>query len=974
MTIKSMLRPLAWIGGLLILYVVLGFWLIPAVIQQQAPQLIARQIGRNATLAGISLNPFAAQITVDGFMLAEVDGQPFVSFERLAVDLDIGASLWQQALVVDSVELVEPAIAVARHADGTFNFSSLQQTPAQAEQPEHTAKPLPVVLQRLKIEQGSFAWRDATSAAFKTETVHNLNAEFLNIQTANPQPLTFSIRLDSATAGQLALNGEASLQPLSAKGQLKLGRIDLVKLWQQLALSDVAIDVADGGVMLQADFAMVDQDSGLALTVAKGAVEIGNLSVKGTQDTTELLRLPKLAVQGVALDLNKKQLSIDSITSSNARIKTWLNADGTSNFQQLFRHDADPSPKSVSSAAKTDPSWTVGVNSLSLQGYAVDFTDNSPVKPVPIVLTDMNVTLKQYRTTANPTMPLQFATHINGGGKIELNGDLALAPFAAAWSINLQNIDLKIAQSYLESVVKLDVISGEFSTSGKLNLAATANDPFKLNYRGDANIANLVMRDRIKNKDFVKWTNLELNEVYIDLPDQVFKLGQVVLNRPYLRFLIKQDGTTNIADIVVAEPQSKAADKNAVSKAKPSQQPGPQFAIGKILLQKGLSDFADYSLILPFITQMNDLNGSVAGFSSEKGATADLTLQGRVYDLANVAIKGRYRPDNNDSAISLSFKNMPLPLITPYMAEFAGYKIEKGQMALDLRYKIAQGQLDAQNNLLIDQLTLGEKVDNPKAVSLPLNLAIALLKDADGKINLDLPITGSLDDPQFSVSALVGKVLVNLVTKVVTSPFKALGSMFADEQDYSHVEFAAGSADLAGTEMAKLDRIAGSLQSKPELLLEVKGMAFEKLDWQAMRFAALYDQLRKIKAAELRNKGQTLRAEYIELTDEEYRRLLTQLFMEKFPLLADFSTFGAPRLKGAEKGDFYEVAREKLEAIMLPEAKRLNDLAVARAGAIGKYLTQQAGIDSARVFILATEVDTVKDDGIVAALSLNVMQ
>jgi len=368
---------------------------------------------------------------------------------------------------------------------------------------------------------------------------------------------------------------------------------------------------------------------------------------------------------------------------------------------------------------------------------------------------------------------------------------------------------------------------------------------------------------------------------------------------------------------------------------------------------------------------MNNLNGVLSGISSQPVATAELSLQGKVYNLASVGIAGNYQMDSGDSAIELNFKDMPLPLVTPYMAQFAGYKIERGQMSLDLKYTIDQGKLNAQNNLFIDQFTLGERVENPDAVSLPLNLAIALLKDSKGQINIDLPITGSLDDPEFSVGSLVMRALGNLIRNIATSPFRAIASMFDAEQDLSAITFEPGSTKIAETEKAKLDALAKALKDRLALRLEIKGAAFEALDWPALRSEALNDQLKSMRAKELRAEGRRIRAEYVTLSEDEEQRLLAQLFIEKFPMLADYTLFGRPRLKNPEQGDFYEIARKTLEAALEPDQQRLNDLAVRRAGAIQNYLIAEGGIPGNRIFLLATELNPVrKEPGITATLSL----
>jgi len=321
---------------------------------------------------------------------------------------------------------------------------------------------------------------------------------------------------------------------------------------------------------------------------------------------------------------------------------------------------------------------------------------------------------------------------------------------------------------------------------------------------------------------------------------------------------------------------------------------------------------------------------------------------------------------------------MPMPLISSYMVQFAGYKVEKGKMSLELNYKVANKQLTASNSILIDQLELGEKVENPNAVSLPLELAVALMKDSDGKIKIDVPISGSLEDPQFSISHLVVDALVNAISKVVTSPFRALASLIGSEQDLSTISFSAGDAVLHKQQISKLEDLAKALKTRPVLKLEIKGAAFQEQDWPAVSDDALYDQLKRIKAAEVNKKGgRKIRAEYVEISDQDYRRLMEQLFAEKFPLMVEKSLLGTLRLVGSQADTntdkFYAVAKEKLSAIIKPEPQRLKDLAAQRAQAIANYIVQKGGIANDRIFILDTVIDPKRESAeIVSALSLKV--
>jgi hypothetical protein len=263
-------------------------------------------------------------------------------------------------------------------------------------------------------------------------------------------------------------------------------------------------------------------------------------------------------------------------------------------------------------------------------------------------------------------------------------------------------------------------------------------------------------------------------------------------------------------------------------------------------------------------------------------------------------------------------------------------------------------------------------------VSLPLELAVALMKDSDGKIKMHVPITGSLEDPKFSVSHIVVDALTNAIGKVVTSPFRALASLVGSELDLSTISFLPGESVLTKQQTSKLDDLAKALKTRSVLKLEIKGAAFQEQDWPAVSDDALYDQLKRIKAAEINKKGgRKIRAEYVEISDQDYRRLMEQLFVEKFPLMVEKSLLGKTRLIGSQADSstdkFYAVAKEKLSAIIQPEPQRLKDLAAQRAQAIAKYIVQKGGIANDRVFILDTMIDPKRESAeIVSILSLRV--
>ncbi|WKJ92043.1 DUF748 domain-containing protein [Methylomonas montana] len=977
---KKMLISAGIVAAALAIYALLGFYLVPYIAVNKLPVVLQQKTGQQTQLKSVRLNPFSFILELEGFALSSAaDGKNLLGFERLVIDLDVIESAKLGGMVLEGIELLKPQFNIERRADGMFNFAELLAKPAEPE-PEaqdNGGDSLALLIHQVAIKEGRIGWQDAATGQVLSENLLPLNLTFSELSTQAASNAVGELNVGLESGGTIEWRGDFTIAPLASKGHLTLANISLARGWQLFLQQILPMQIVDGRLGLQVDYALSEAPDGLLTTVSNGNVDIKQLEITEKNQGKRLLSVPALAIGGINVDVNQQQVGIASLSSSDAVIKAWLQADGVLNYQALFAGDS-PAPAAAQTASAPPATvvkpWLIKLDELALNNYAIDFTDLTLKKPVELQLSELNCKLQKFDNQENGKLPVQFSSRFNRSGSLKIDGEMSLEPFAAIAALDIKSVNLKVFQPYLDQYLKLDLVDGDFNGKGNLQLAAA--DQLQLTFQGEANLDGLITRDQAKNKDFLKWANLALIGVDIDLAKQDFKIGKVMFDRPYLRFNIKKDGKTNVDDIMVSQkPAKTVATAKSVPKPESGKSGESRVSIGKIELKDGKSDFADYSLILPFVAEMNSLNGDVSGFSSDKDAEAKLVLKGKVYDMATVGIKGKYQFDNGDSDITLNFANMPLPLITPYMAEFAGYKIEKGQMTLDLQYKIKHRQLEVRNKLFIDQLTLGEHIENPNAVSLPLHLAIALLKDTDGKINLDFPITGSLEDPKFSIGSLIADVLVNLVAKVATSPFKAIASLLGDDTDFSTVSFAPGSAELVAEETAKLDQLKKALDSKPELTLEVKGIAYQNLDWPAMRLEAVKDVLKKMKSGELLDKGQKVRHEYIELSDDDYKRLLAKFFGEVFPQDMDRSLLGRPRIKNDPNADFYTVARQKLEGVFPPDPQRLNDLAVARANHIAQYLTEPGGISKDRVYILATELSQAETaDGITSVLSLNASQ
>lgn len=576
------------------------------------------------------------------------------------------------------------------------------------------------------------------------------------------------------------------------------------------------------------------------LNLTNTAASIAPFAIKAP-DGRPLVRLERLDVSETTVDLAKQQVIVGKIRSN--KLETWaaLEADGQLDWQKLFASQPSkpakaPEPASAPATAdspKAEPAapskpWQVLLKDVQLRNYQVHLADRQAKPAVALELGPLNVDVQNFDSLNQNPFTLKLDTGLGKQGKIQATGEVNLNPVSAKLKVNTQDIDLRVAQSYISPFIRLELRSGMLGSNLDVNLKGTA--PLKLQVTGRAQVDQLHTLDTLKTRDFLKWQRLVLEGVNYQHGDSL-SIDKVNLLQPYARFMINDDRTTNIDDLLIPQP----ADSGAKSAAKPASKDKPLgIRIGQIAINDGSANFADFSLTPNFATAIQQLNGQIGTIDSRQAKPASVDIKGKVDRYAPVTIKGSVNPFDPMAALDIatSFKRVELTNLTPYSGKFAGFRIRKGRLNLDLHYVITKGQLKAENKVVVEQLQLGEKVDSTDAVDLPIRLAIALLKDSDGKITIELPVTGDLNNPQFSVMPIVWQTLRNLVVRAATAPFKFIGGLVTGggSEDLGNVSFGPGSSELNKDAEGALNTLAKALKERPALRLEIEGTAAASSD------------------------------------------------------------------------------------------------------------------------------------------------
>ena len=541
-------------------------------------------------------------------------------------------------------------------------------------------------------------------------------------------------------------------------------------------------------------------------------------------------------------------------------------------------------------------------------------------------------------------------TGVNGDGNLSAAGEVNLRPLSANLDIASRDINLQLARAYVEPLVDIQLRSGLMDGDLKLQLRGTA--PLDLAITGEASVSQLHVVDSDRKRDLLKWQQLQV--IGINYRGESLSIERITLQRPYVRFIVNENLTTNFSDLIVKQPGQPEPSTPA------SDKPPMALRIGGIDIHDGSANFADFSLTPNFATAMGQLNGRISTIDNQRPLVANVDISGRVDRYAPVTIKGGLTPFDplNSLDIATRFRNVELTTLTPYSGKFAGYRIRKGRMNLDLEYRIQQGQLNAQNKLLLEGLQLGEKVDSPDAVDLPVRLAVALLKDTKGNIDLSIPVSGDLNNPEFSVMPLVWQTLRNLLLRATQAPFKFIaGLVSGDQADISQISFAAGSAELDSTAQSALDTLAQALQERPALILEVQGRSAIEQDGPPLAAERLETEYQRLQYQILQNSGKKLPADPSELVveDEDKPILLEAIYRTQLKQ--------QPPTEWAELEPEERTTRLRQAVLTHWRASQLmlRRLAQLRASNIKGYLTERAGMQAERVFQI--DVSITEDSG-----------
>jgi len=910
-------------------YAVTGFLVLPLVIKAQAPKRLRALLGREVLLQRVRVNPFALSVTLDGFQILDPDGGTFFGWDRLYVNAQL-SSAFTHTVSFSAIHLAHPYGRVVLGKGGRMNFSDiLDRFPAQAPKTNVDAsEPRQIRIGALAIQGAEITLVDRSLDQPFTTTLGPLSIRLADFCTApdSRSPYTFSGRTESGET--FSWTGQFSADPLKSEGRFAIEHLRLPK-YQPYLRDQVAFDLREGELSVRASYRFEWTAGHHAILLQDGEVDLLKLALADPQARANAVVLPVLEARAIQADLLENAVEIGSLRLKDGHVDLARLKNGEIDLAKLL------TPKPQPKKAEAKP-FHLTLKELGLSGFSASFEDRAVPRPVKLQVLDLGLTLRDFSLDPKASSDLTLAMRINGGGRLQAEGRVAPLKPTADLAIELSELDLPVLDAYLEPATDIRVNRGSLSLKGHLRAAFEGRSSDAITFKGDVRLANFEAMDGARREPFLRYRALRLTGLDLQTNPKVVTLANAELIESENRLVISKDGSSNVERALKLQPT--ATSVAAMAPATPRAAPDEAFrvSIGQVKIQNSRLTFIDRSVEPNAALTLSDLNGVNRGLSTEVTDKASLDLKGLAGGLAPLLIQGRAMPlrHDKDTDVTVKISGADLTDFTPYTGKFLGYTVRQGKLDVDARLRIQDRKLQVEDKVRLNQFYLGDKVDSPDATHLPVRLGLALLRDRKGVIELDVPVDGSLDDPDIHYGRMIWKALLNALSKVVTSPFTLLSHLFGSGEDLSSAVFTAGHATLDASEQKKFATLAKALHERPELRLEVESTVDAASDGAALRRAKLEDLLRRIKAsAEKRESVAVLPA-------DERERWLRVAYDAAFP---------APKGVKPVPPPIAEV-EQRLLGTLTVHPDELRALADARNRATILALRQEDLVESDRIF------------------------
>jgi hypothetical protein len=891
------------------------------------------------------------QLALDGLKVTGKDGGALLEIGRADADLGVLDPMTSRYRL-GAITLKDAALRYARLPGGKSNFDALTGGDAK---PDPKAVPMDVRIDALTLVNAKVDYADLAAPTPAHLTLDKLNGSLRGLSTVKAPPAALDVSAGLA-GGSLATKGSFDLAGSRYNGHVAFKDVSLAPL---MPLTPPLLPADITGGSFTADGTLkADWHDAATVRLEQAKARLDGFNLVPHNGRASPVTWKSLTATIAYVDMATSEARVDALLLDGLSLDVQKLANGNFDILNLL-------PANASAAHPAGKGWQWSVAHLGLSDGKVTLRDaKAPGKRNAISLAATAFNIDGLSDDMRKPIRLDLKGGL-GDGTFTVAGTVKPQPLEAELKVASTRLNVAPLQNLVTVPLNVTVASGLLSLDGDVRYADRGKDSPRVGYRGRATLGRVRIQDKLTNDDFLRWNSLSATNMMVAMGEGTprIAIGGLALDDFYARVIINATGRLNVQD-VVASPEQPGAVSVTQAQANPApkkadepvpvpaaEAPSADIRIGQITLTKGRLNYTDNFIKPNYTADVMDLTGKIGAFGTAGGAApAALTLEGQLDGNAPVNIDGTINPLAPVAFLDITAKaeGIQLTNLSPYSGHYAGYPITRGRLNVDVHYTLDQRKLNADNHIFIDQLTFGDRIEGPGISHLPVKLAVALLRDSEGRIDVHVPVTGSLDDPHFSVGGLIWRAIGNLIVKAVTSPFRLLASAGGGREDLGYVEFTPGSAVLDPASETKLGELVKVLNNKPSISLDIVGRIDTSKDESGLRKVMVDDLIHQ---EQVNDKGDDTTPPTQEQQDK---------YLERAYRHADFPK--PKNIIGMTKSQPPEEMRTLMETNMPVDADALRHLAERRANAVRQWL--QGKVDDKRVFVVAPKLDPKGiDDG-----------
>ncbi|UTW46287.1 DUF748 domain-containing protein [bacterium SCSIO 12696] len=852
-------------------YLLLATLALPPLLNWQLKKIHLQETGRELQLGGSWFNPLTLELGLEELAIQDPDGELLLGFDELAVDFSLLGTLFRSGYRFDALSLQGLQGHLRLLSDGAYSFADVlrYRDSLPATETTEPAGPAPAVhIANIDITAKRLAHSDLSRERPFRHQLNDLELRSSGFSVGGEAASSYQLSLDSRGGGSIAIAGELSLHTQQASGRLQIDDLNLRPLWELLS-PQLAFRLKEGALSSVLDYRLGWQ-KGFQFELANSSVELADMDIEPLNPDPDLpntVAWQRLSVSGVSANSKNRTAAIGDIQWQDFELESGHRVEeGTTTLPlvELFAgpsQGGSPEPEPELQQDADAAPWQLTINRFAMVDGQL-FWRAETLGEESVGLQDLSLTVENISWPEQGAMNLQLSSTLNGEGSLSVAGALAPQSLSGQLQVGLR-LPLPSINPILANRVNGEIASG--------NLDAE----FQLNF--DGQLSSMAGRSQVNELSVVAdggqlvgWQQFSMEGIDIGIARQQASIDKVTLGQLAAEVAIDGEGSSNVQRFLASEDQPQASSDKAETDGEPWS-----LVVKEVILDRTQIAFSDASLVSPFATRLDQLSGTITSFDSRGDQPAKVDIKGLVDEYAPIALSGTLGPTEPGINLDLAFEfdALEMPSLSAYSGTYVGRAIDQGQLQLNLTYQVEDNRLKGRNKVRIEQLSLGQKVDSPDAVSLPLGAAITLLKDVNGVISMSVPVSGDLSDPSFTLSSVVWSAFQNLIIKTVASPFKLLGSLVGSQDDLQRIPFAPGAVALSELSQGKVQMLAEALAKRPGLKLTIAGQYDEGRDTQYLQQQQLDNRLLEAGVAQqsLDDRDESWEAGVVRL----YRQLLS---------------------------------------------------------------------------------------------------